>query len=201
MPDIIVSSSGFTNNGLYYEGFALARGEYMSIDFEQSLESESETGLCDILTGQVNLPCVSVTERIVPVFMPMMKAGPGFLSQKKSFKYLQENSSLTHEEIFFRLEEMKIDPNVNIYRLGGSERKLLALEAAYSKSKNIIISKSGIDYIGRERIWERIEKELDRGLLIELNYPTSKGREYFSRDSLKSFKKINVVPVPNLAGT
>jgi len=93
-----------------------------------------------------------------------------------------------------RLKEMEIDPDTDIYSLGGSKRTLLALEAAYSKSRSVIVSTSGMDPLGIERLQDRIEKEHDNGILIELNYLTSKGREYLLSNSSRRFKKINVVP-------
>ena len=89
---------------------------------------------------------------------------------------------------------MNIDPKINIYRLGANERKLLSLEAAYSKSKNIIISTAGLDYNGIEKIRSRIKRGINTGSLIELSSPSSRGREYLF-DELRAKHKIVTVEV------
>lgn len=191
MENIIITSRGFTVNDFAFESFTVARGEYLSIDFHEIHDFEIEKTLYEILSGKSKLANVSAIEEIAPAITPLMKSGPAFF-RKTSFKYLKEKSLLSDEKINFLLKKMDIDPRINIYKLGANERKLLSLEAAYSKSKNIVICTSDLDYAGIERVRERVAKELGSGSLIEINFPNSKGREYLFSDLGTRHKKIIV---------
>ena len=135
---------------------------------------------------------MKIFEKITPVIEPVLKYKISFFSGKKAFNYLKNNTEYSTERIKAILEDLKIDPATNIYSLGGSQRKLLSLEVAYSKSKNIVISTSGLDYSGIERIKERITKELKEGCLVEINYLNSKGRDYLLNDPTLVRKSVMV---------
>jgi hypothetical protein len=196
MEDMIIASKGFSVDDFFIENFTLTRGDYLSVDFYSSHDFKVEKKLYKILSGAIKSTNISISENIIPVITPMMKSGPVFLSRKTAFKYLTENSLLTKEEVMLFLNRLNINPQINIFRLGATERKLLSLEAAYSKSKNIIISTSGIDYSGIDKLRERIGKELTQGILIEINYPNSRGREYLF-DGLGIRQKKITVKSPN----
>lgn len=192
MENTIITSEGFSIGDLRFAGFVLTRGEYLSIDFPDSLDFKVENALCEILSGNSKVEGFSVMENVIPVKTPMMKPGPALFSMKTSFKYLKENGSFTESEMITFLKEIDIDPKINIYRLGANERKLLSLEAAYSKSKNIIISTAGLDYNGIEKIRSRIKREINTGSLIELSYPSSWGREYLFDELGTNHKMVTV---------
>jgi len=195
MENAIIKSEGFTINGFHFANFFLASGGYLSIDFQESIDFRIEKILYGILSGNIKMKEVSIMMNIISVITPMMKSGPTLFYKKTAFNYLKDESSLTPERIRSLLREINIDPKINIYRLGANERKLLSLEAAYSKSKNIITSTSGLDYNGIERIRNRVGKEIDNGSLIEITYPTSKGREYLFDDLGTRQKRIAVKSV------
>ncbi|AYB33364.1 hypothetical protein [Chryseolinea soli] len=179
METTILSSSGFTIDNFYFESFDISKGEYLSIDFYTSHHDfKLEEKLLEVLSGKKKMNGVRVNSKINPVVAPIAKPGPAFLSNKTSFQYLLENGTFLKEEIFSLLKKMNIEPNVNIYRLGANERRLLALEAAISLSKNIIISTSGIDYNGIDEVRRVIQRICDDGAVLEISFATSRGREY-----------------------
>lgn len=190
MQNTIITSSGFSIDGFYFDSFTLHVGEYLSIDFSTPKDFKLERALIERLCGKIELSGVTVAESIVPVITPIAKST--LFNEKTSFKYLKNESLLGIQRITSVLEEMDIEPKMNIYRLGANERTLLSLEAAYSKSKNIIICTSGLDYTGIEKIRQRIAKEINVGSLIEISYLTSKGRKYLFETLGIRHKKIVV---------
>ena len=186
---MILSSKGFTIEDYFFEPFTLLRGEYMSIDFYKDQDFEIEKALREILSGDRTLDEVLIKEKVIPVIMDEINQVQFFL-KKTPLRYLEERSMLTKEKIMLLLDEIDINPKTNIYSLGANERKLLSLEAAYSKTKNIIICTSGLDYTGLEKVRNRIQKEMNMGSVLEINYPTSKGRDYLFDGSQSSHKGV-----------
>jgi len=195
MENTIISSRGFTIGNYYFEAFDLLKGKYVSLDFYNGQDLKIENVLYEILSGSRKIDGVLVKEEIIPIIPLVMKSSPLFFSKKTPLKYLEDNSPLPREKIISLLDEIGIDPKINIDHLGANERKMLSLEAAYSKSKNIIICTSGLDYNGLERIRNRVQQELSKGSVIEINYATSRGRDYLIDESQSSHKDVKDLSV------
>jgi len=189
---MVLQSEGFTIDNYNFPPFTIEKGEYLTLLFSDPINFRVEKKLYEVLSGLTYNENVQISEKVTPVIEPILKHKFNFFSGKKAANYLKGNTEYSNEVIDSILQNLKIDPSSNIYSLGGSERKLLSLEVAYSKSKNIVISTSGLDYSGIERIKKRIIKELKEGCLIEINYLNSKGRDYLLNDPSLVSKSVMV---------
>lgn len=175
---MIVHSEGFRVNGLFFEPFSLKKGEYVVINMPSPLDFEAEKTMFSILSGQKPQVGVMHNERIVPVLLPLKKWRIFPFSTYTPATYLGEGYVIRREDIKHRLREIAIEPNIAMWQLSVAERMLLALEKAYMHSKNVILTTSGIGYMGLDRVRARLTKEMPHGSMIELNYESSRGREY-----------------------
>ncbi|MFZ6010327.1 MAG: hypothetical protein ACOYXT_08250 [Bacteroidota bacterium] len=95
------------------------------------------------------------------------------------FGLLKRGINKPDDDVNDILNIIAVKPNEKVSSLGFNERKLLAFEIACAKAKNVIINRSGLDYSGLSKIRERIIPFLKAGgTVIELNYLTSRGRDY-----------------------
>lgn len=189
--EAIIKSEGFESTAHYVPPFVLNRGEYLSLNFHQAHEFEEEIQIRKILGGIEKLPSVNLSDLVISVsgnFKYPFFAN--FFKSKKAFSLLKEKTNLTDKQIHGALEQIGIKSIEKVYSLGFSEKMLLQLEVAYSKSKNIIISTSGLDYTGINKVRQRVLKELSEGSVIELNYLSSKGREYLVTEEHTAKRKL-----------
>jgi hypothetical protein len=186
---MIIKSSGFKFKDLYIPSFNLYTGEYVSLNFPGAYDPEIEEWIVNTLIGKNRLSTVTVTG--VVSFVPSSFRYSFFdklFKTKTTFTILKAEMMLPDRDIKAILDNLSIRPDQSLLELGFNEQKLLGLEIAYSKSKNIIINCSGLDYSGMAKLKERISPNLFEGSVIELNYLTSKGREYLFDDE-QHFKR------------
>jgi hypothetical protein len=191
----IIKCEGFSIENLYFEEFTLQNGGYISIDFSEGHDGKVEMILYEIFSGKRKMSGVLTSAQIIPIISPVVGPGPAIFFNRTAGKFLKEQSLFSDEDTIDILKEMDINPKISIYSLGANERKLLSLEAAYSKTKNIIICTSGLDYTGLEKVRNRIQKERHIGSVLEINYPTSKGRDYLFDASQSSHKNVKEILV------
>jgi len=191
--DAIIINEGFQVGNLYVPPFTLSKGEYLSLNFPSDYDQKEEARITQILTGRTKSLAVKIFEEMTyvssdfryPFFKQLFKPATVFTLLKKA-------TNLSDDAIASALHNLNIKSNEFLSSLGFNERKLLALEMAYSKSKNIITNCSGLDYTGISAVRKRVLQDLEKGSLIELNYLSSKGREYFLDANIKR-KVIEIV--------
>lgn len=192
MIDVVLESHGFEIGPSFFEPFSLKKGDYVSIDFSLPADFEVENRLIKILSGVEKNNKVKVNELIIPVAAPIPKSRLSFFNNKSAVEYLNEHSILTNDVIVNLLEELDVNPTDNIYKLGITERMLLALEAAISRTRNIIISVAGLDYEGKEKVKSRLQDVIHSGALIEINYLSNRGREFLFEKAETNYNRIEV---------
>ena len=182
---MILDSKGFRIGNYFFEPFSVKNGDYIVINMPSPLDFDIEKSLHEILNGQNSKSEVLTNEVFVPVVIPVQKSRIGLFSKLTALDYLLKETDYSSDEVRIKLESYDLDPRINIYKLGANERMLLALEKSYNQSKNIILTTAGLDYNGLNQIKERIRKELAKGSLIEINYESSRGREFLFEEPSK----------------
>lgn len=190
--NMVIKSTGFTIGKFYFPAFSVGMGEYLSIDFPDLFDHTVHKVLCAILSGAKRHESVQLMMDFIPI-EPFPTSRFDVFRKTAILKYLETNGGHPNENIVNWLKENNLSPEQNVYRLGISDKKLLALEVAYRKARNIIICTAGLDYTSVDKIKTRILKEQERGSIIEINYPTTKGREYLFDDSTMRLDKLTVV--------
>lgn len=191
----IIINKGFELKGLYVPQFNLCQGEYLSLNFLRPYDPKEETLLVEILTGKKIIPTVTI-KGLISFIDPNFKHSffHYFFKSKKVWSYMNERMNLSKKHITTILDNQGINPDADIYSLGLNEKALIALEIAYTSTKNIIINCSGLDYSGMYKLRQRIVQDLTEGSVIELNYLNSKGREYlFSEDFSFKRNEVNLI--------
>jgi|GEM_PF-5632020 len=194
MVNFIISSDGFQANGFFFPGFSLKEQEYLSIDMPGNLDFDFNRALCGILSGGTKIPQISLSRTVVPVLIPETNLLSTIFLAKTAYRFLKDESILPDETIYSVLDKMGVNPKFAFHKLGMNEKKILALEAAYSKSRNIILCAAGLDYMGYQSVRNRIFKEMELGSTIEINYPNSRGRDYLFKEPEVICKRIVVEP-------
>lgn len=189
---MILKAKDFHIKDLEFKQFSLNVGEYLSIDMPGAIDWDTLDLLLQSLSGKIKSDSIELGGDIIPVYEPIVKSKATFLFRKSAYRFLKEGTGYSKEKIDSILDGLGIDPKINIYRLGANEKMLLALENAYSKSKNIILLTSGLDYNGIKRVKERVWKELNQGSLIEINYESSGKREYLFKENEVKSKRMRV---------
>ena len=190
-----ITSEGFTLGGLHLPSFGLYQGEYLSINFPNGYIVEEEKQVVNILIGVKKIAELKVSDSLSLVSSDFKHSFLNlFLKSRKAFDILKRDTTLSEDGVNAALRTIGIGPDDKVTSLGFNERKLLALEIACSKTKNIIINCSDLDYSGISKIRDRIIPLLNSGgTVIELNYMNSRGRDYLlEAQDYPKVKMLNV---------
>ncbi len=186
----IIKCNGIKVGNLKIPSFEMYKGEYICLDLPIPYDVQIEQEIKNIFTGRKRASQVIINEDFVAVQEPTSQSSllSAFSRRKSIYSYLSDYSSYSEEQKLKIIKDIGVKPEDNLLSLGGNHKKYLALEIAIEKSKYLILSIVGLDPLGIDKLFHRLEQQLFEGAIIELNYENS-----FGRIHNRNARVINVV--------
>jgi hypothetical protein len=194
---IALKSDGFMFGDVYIPPFNLYEGNYVVLNYDAVFDFQKDYLLREILSASKKNDAIQTSFLFVSLYEPWTYESRSFVNygEKTVENYLLDVKLMTNVKGI--CERLGLKPKMKLNTLAGTDKKLLAIEAAYSKTSHIVLNTAGIDPLGIERVYNRLEEEIIKGgTVIEIEYSHAYQRAAFKDEitiNAKNNKKLQRV--------
>lgn len=185
MPTLIIDCKGLHLNGINIPNFQVYTGDYVTLLIPQNYSEHLWQSLTALFSGTSPHKQVTIMQPVSVIKEPQPQHSIMRLIKPTRIKnYLRQFKSVTDTSSIEITTTLNLHLTDNMWTLGATTKKMLALETAYRHSPNVVLNTAGMDYSGLLMVYSRVKKTLQNGAAVELRFPTISLEDVYFEDSV-----------------
>ncbi|MCD0466289.1 hypothetical protein [Flavobacterium sp. ENC] len=175
--NIVIENKGIKTDSFYVPAFVLLESEVVVLYlFGGGYYYDTEMFLKDIFCGNIKHENVTTNKRMMFVDYFRESNFIDVFFPSKVNRYVKKDADLTNPFLVKLFEDKYVTRKTKMNSLGGTQRKLISLYVAFSKTKDIIFDLAGLDAQGAELTFKLVKEAVKNGgsaILLD-NFPDMK---------------------------
>jgi hypothetical protein len=174
---IVLENKGIKTDTFYVPPFVLYEGEVVVVYLSGGGHYyDTEMFLKDIFCGNTEHKNVIVNKKITFIDYFRESNFRDIFFPSRVNRYIKKDADLTNPFLVKLFENKYVTRETKMNKLGGTQRKLIRLYVAFSKTKDIIFDLAGLDPQGAELTFKMVKEVVKNGgsaILLD-NFPDMK---------------------------